>query len=53
MEDPLAELLLRGEVNEGDTIVAKRVGDEKKLRFEVKASDAGSTPEAEPVEQGS
>ena len=50
MEDPLAELLLRGEVGEGDTIVAKRIDKEKKLQFEVKESpDAGSTPEAEPV----
>ena len=51
MEDPLAELLLRGEVNEGDTIVATRIEDEKKLRFEVKASDSGSASEAEPVVQ--
>ncbi|NCF86611.1 MAG: AAA domain-containing protein [Verrucomicrobiaceae bacterium] len=50
MEDPLAELLLRGEVGEGDTIVAKRIDEEKKLQFDVKESpDAGSTPEAEPV----
>ncbi len=50
MEDPLAELLLRGGVGEGDTIVAKRIEGEKKLQFEVKESpDAGSTPEAEPV----
>ncbi len=57
MEDPLAELLLRGEVNEGDTIVATRVDDQKKLSFDVKAAtpdDAeGSTPETETVEQGS
>ncbi|MFT5403893.1 MAG: ATP-dependent Clp protease ATP-binding subunit ClpC [Verrucomicrobiales bacterium] len=51
MEDPLAELLLRGEVNEGDTIVATRIDDEKKLRFDVKASDPGSAPEAETVVQ--
>ena len=53
MEDPLAELLLRGEANQGDTIVVTRAGDEEKLRFDVKESDADSTPEAEPVGQES
>lgn len=55
MEDPLAELLLRGEVSEGDTIMATRIDEDKKLLFEVKSDDSSSdsTPEAETVEQGS
>ncbi len=56
MEDPLAELLLRGEVSEGDTIIATHPEGEKKLLFKVDLPDTSTgntTEEAEPVGQGS
>ncbi len=51
MEDPLAELLLRSEISEGDFVVAKRMGEDKKLQFEVKEVEPGSPTEPEAVEQ--
>ena len=51
MEDPLAELLLRSEIGEGDVVVASRIEGGKKLNFEVVESDPGTTPETEPAEQ--
>ena len=46
LEDPLAEHLLRGDIQEGDTVKVTLVEDEKRLKFSADESDPG---EKEPV----
>jgi ATP-dependent Clp protease ATP-binding subunit ClpC len=47
LEDPLAEHLLRGNVNPGDIIDVSREEDEKSLKFKARGRD-GDTPEEAP-----
>ncbi len=51
MEDPLAELLLAGEVEQGDTVNVTNPEGEKKLKFRVE--NRGSQPEAASARQES
>jgi ATP-dependent Clp protease ATP-binding subunit ClpC len=51
MEDPLAELLLAGEVEQGDSVTVTNPDGEKKLKFRVEKR--GSQPEAASARQES
>ena len=46
LEDPLAEHLLRGDIEVGDTVSVTYIEDEKRLKFSVEESDP---EEKEPV----
>ena len=46
LEDPLAEHLLRGEIQQGDTVKVTYLEDEKRLKFSAEESDP---EEKEPV----
>ncbi len=51
LEDPLAEHLLRGNIEEGDTVRISRIEGEKTLKFkaEDRAKDSGAEAEEEPA----